>query len=417
MAEDLQQLTLHAAWSAANERSFLWHSASRDRRSMDEAALRLQRAPASNFTAEAVEAMKQLALCAAWHAANQRRFFYSDAEKDRRGVEFYAELLERLTSRDLAGLIKRLAWDAAWHAANTRSMMWKDAAKDIRNFQRTALELSTFLGDGDAVVEDMDDGDSEGFRTPDSGSEAGEARFPGFEGLPLGRVPQGARPEAAEGNGYGADGMDGMDGISNLGGPRSVLDEAILGWRETSNKMKDDQICATSFVKAALATIVVFDSFGKMLQSFQADMRKNAKMIQQHVRNDQVSLQDLIDGECKQAGSYAKAIVEGSAAMGLLWLTRALRLLEKTLQVLDEEQQLHRCIQLGYEASLRPHHNFLTRNVIQAGIRAAPSREHFLSKLSPNCPNPKEKIQDFLKFYSPVLCKAHEYLLNCRLET
>ena len=74
-----------------------------------------------------------------------------------------------------------------------------------------------------------------------------------------------------------------------------------------------------------------------------------------------------------------------------------------------------RCIQLGYEASLRPHHNFLTRNVIQAGIRAAPSREHFLSKLSQE--NPKENIQGFLKFYSPGLCKAHEYLLNCRLET
>jgi hypothetical protein len=53
---------------------------------MDEAALRLQRAPLNPaFTAEAVEAMKQLALCAAWHAANQRRFCYSDAEKDRRG--------------------------------------------------------------------------------------------------------------------------------------------------------------------------------------------------------------------------------------------------------------------------------------------------------------------------------------------
>lgn len=347
--------------------------------------------------------MKQLALCAAWHAANQRRFCYSDAEKDRRGVEFYAELLERLTSRDLAGLIKRLAWDAAWHAANTRSMMWKDAAKDIRNFQRTALELSTFLG-GNADTNE--DGDSEGFRTPDSGSEV-----EGFEGLPLGRMPHGSHGAGGYGAGAAGDG----DGISNLA-TRSVLDEAILGWRETSNKMREkSQICAASFVKAALATIVIFDSFGKLLQSFQADMRKNAKMIQQHVRNDQVSLQDLIDGECKQAGSYAKAIVEGSAAMGLLWLTRALRLLEKTLQVLDEEQQLHRCIQLGYEASLRPHHNFLTRNMIQAGIRAAPSREHFLSKLCQE--NPKEKIQEFLKFYSPVLCKAHEYLLNCRLET
>ena len=176
---------------------------------------------------------------------------------------------------------------------------------DARNFQRTALELSTFLG-GNADTNE--DGDSEGFRTPDSGSEV-----EGFEGLPLGRMPQGAGGYGAGAAGAAGDG----DGISNLA-TRSVLDEAILGWRETSTKMREkSQICAASFVKAALATIVIFDSFGKLLQSFQADMRKNAKMIQQHVRNDQVSLQDLIDGECKQAGSYAKAIVEGSAAMGV----------------------------------------------------------------------------------------------------
>lgn len=177
---------------------------------------------------------------------------------------------------------------------------------DGRNFQRTALELSTFLGDGVAAAHE--DGDSEGFRTPDSGSEVGEVE--GFEGLPLGRMPQGAQ------GGYGEAG-DEAGGISNVAS-RSVLDEAILGWRETSNQMgQNSQICAASFVKAALATIVIFDSFGKLLQSFQADMRKNAKMIQQHVRNDQVSLQDLIDGECQRAGSYAKAIVEGSAAMGV----------------------------------------------------------------------------------------------------
>jgi len=104
---------------------------------------------------------------------------------------------------------------------------------------------------------------------------------------------------------------------------------------------------------------------------------------------------------------------------GLLWLMRALRLLEKTLHVVleDAEQPLHKCIQMGYEGSLKPHHNFLTRNVIQAAIMAAPSRAIFLSKLCPDPGNPKEKIQEFLKFYSPVLQKAHTYLLTCRLET
>eukprot|EP00438_Fugacium_kawagutii_P014202 Skav201442 [mRNA] locus=scaffold6:110157:114748:+ [translate_table: standard] len=125
------------------------------------------------------------------------------------------------------------------------------------------------------------------------------------DGMPTGRIPGAA--------GYSTNLPE--EGISNVTGARSVLDEALDGWKETSEKMTSsdrDQICARSFVTAALATVVVFDSFGKLLQSFQADMRKNVRMIQQHISHDSVTLQDLIDGECQRAGSYAQAIVEGS---------------------------------------------------------------------------------------------------------
>ena len=122
----------------------------------------------------------------------------------------------------------------------------------------------------------------------------------------MGGVPN----RGLNGGGYG-DVSNLSSGLSNSS--RSVLEEAISGWRDVSTA---SGIAAESFVRAALNTIVVFDSFGKLLQSFQADMRKNAKMIEQHVHNDQVTLQDLIDGECQRAGSYAKAIVEGSVAMG-----------------------------------------------------------------------------------------------------
>ncbi len=185
-----------------------------------------------------------------------------------------------------------------------------------RNFQHVAAELAAFLGeDGNGDGGD----DSEGFRTPlgsDSDAEV-EGRHGEFSGLPLGGIPRGGggysnvSHAAHVAHGHSTN----SEAISNEPENFSVLDEAIFAWRETSMKMHGDEICASSFVSAALGTIVIFDSFGKMLQSFQADMRKNAKMIQQHVSSD-VSLQGLIDGESKKAGSYAKALVEGSAAMG-----------------------------------------------------------------------------------------------------
>lgn len=199
-----------------------------------------------------------------------------------------------------------------------------------RNFQHVAAELAAFLGeDGNDGNGNGDGDDSEGFRTP-FGSDSEEVEAEGrhghgeFSGLSLGGIPRGNANGGANGGGYSnvsaahvhdVRHSTNSEAISNAPEPFSVLDEAIFGWRETSMKMHGDEICASSFVSAALGTIVVFDSFGKMLQSFQADMRKNAKMIQQHVSSD-VSLQGLIDGESKKAGSYAKALVEGSAAMG-----------------------------------------------------------------------------------------------------
>lgn len=79
----------------------------------------------------------------------------------------------------------------------------------------------------------------------------------------------------------------------------------------------------------------------------------------------------------------------------------------------DASAPFHRCIQQGYEASLRPHHNWVTRNVIQAAVRAAPTRQEFMAKLGADPP----QIQQLLKVYSPVLRKTMEYLQHCGYET
>ena len=146
-----------------------------------------------------------------------------------------------------------------------------------------------------------------------------------------------------------------------------MLDEIVLAWQAV--KVSDGSTEASSFLSAASVTVMVFDVFGKLLQGFQADMRKNIEMVRQHVEGEMslepgfegggvakaarlpykpsccilthmrarnkpsrilvaceafmqtVPLKEkLIDDEAKAAGSHAKALREGNASMGLLWL-------------------------------------------------------------------------------------------------
>ncbi|CAJ1410514.1 unnamed protein product, partial [Effrenium voratum] len=393
-AEAIQQVAIHAAWHAANERSFLWESAARDRRLAEEAAQRLAQVMPS--TAHAV---KEMAFNAAWHTANQRRLFFRDSARDLRGLEFYSELVASLTSPELAQAIKELALCAAWHAANTRSLLWKDAARDAEAFDRKRTELAALL----------EPEGSEGFRTPCGSEDEAEEAGRGDNRQPeTGNAARDVRKEQM------VQAVSQGPGQAVGPGPsvrRSILDEATGAWQAASAKA-----CAASFLWAASCTIAVFDVFGKLLQGFQADMRKNIRMIHQHVTTS-ATLEQMVDAEAAAAGSYKAACVEGSSAMGFLWLTRSLRLLERTLALLVEgPQPLARCVQQAYESTLRPHHNFFTRNLISTGLVAAPSREAFLASLSSDGEDCLEKIRLFLQYNSPIMKAAHAYLCKSGTE-
>ncbi|CAE7943585.1 unnamed protein product [Symbiodinium necroappetens] len=295
VADCVQQLAVYAAWHAANLRSFLWSSADRDKQRAEALALQLE----GLMPAAEAQTIKALAFRAAWFTANQRRFNFADAAEDQRAVEFYADLLASLTNPELAKNIKSLSLNASWHAANTRSMLWRDAREDACRFERDCSKLATLLRlqSGRQQQPENEDGEeSEGFRTP--------------------RETEEATPTA-------------------LRRCDSVLDEIVLAWLAV--KVSDGSTEASSFLSAASVTVMVFDVFGKLLQGFQADMRKNIEMVRQHVEGE-ISLEKLIDDEAKAAGSHAKALREGNASMGLLWLSRSLRLLQTMLAKLDAGQ-------------------------------------------------------------------------------
>lgn len=97
-----------------------------------------------------------------------------------------------------------------------------------------------------------------------------------------------------------------------------------------------------------------------------------------------MTLEEMIDADIIAAGGDAKkASVEGTTGMGLLWLKRALGLISGMLEAMlaDPNKELKACVQAGYDASLRPHHNFVMKGTFtvrpphpdHAGVTRVPS--------------------------------------------
>jgi hypothetical protein len=83
---------------------------------------------------DVVEPMKDMAMAAAWHAANTRKGYKGDATGDR--IKFnndYQTLLQNARGLGIGHAvfdnIKWLAWNAAWHAANSRTPLHDAHAK------------------------------------------------------------------------------------------------------------------------------------------------------------------------------------------------------------------------------------------------------------------------------------------------
>ena len=90
----------------------------------------------------------------------------------------------------------------------------------------------------------------------------------------------------------------------------------------------------------------------------------------------------MIDADIIAAGGDAKkASVEGTTGMGLLWLKRALGLISGMLEAMlaDPSKELAACVQAGYDASLRPHHNF----VMKGTFKVRPPHSHGASRARP----------------------------------
>ena len=83
---------------------------------------------------DVAEKMKDCAWAAAWHTANTRMGSKGDAAADKvrfnDNADAFKDKAEGIIAGGTCDKIKWMFWDAAWHTANTRKGYTSDAAKD-----------------------------------------------------------------------------------------------------------------------------------------------------------------------------------------------------------------------------------------------------------------------------------------------
>jgi len=139
------------------------------------------------------------------------------------------------------------------------------------------------------------------------------------------------------------------------------------------------------FLRAAYAAVMIFDLIPGM-GMVQADIQGNADNIWLKMSSAGDSLLQLCDGEIAALGGDVDRArqLDGSVCTSLLWLKRALRLIEGILRQLmrHPSKTLRECCNAAYAASLRAHHNFIMRSAFAAALHASPSRADFTRKLA-----------------------------------
>ena len=184
--------------------------------------------------------------------------------------------------------------------------------------------------------------------------------------------------------------IGGTDGTGALGPPprdkmtRPILDEVDAKLRHVRTTSRGAP--CQEFLSASYAIITIFDALTGM-QMVKKDMIGNCDKIWKLQTKERRTLQQMCDDEIDALNGDADAArkKDGSVCNSLLWLKRALRLVEGILQELvrDTKKKLKDCVTASYARSLKRHHNMVMKGVFGAAVNAAPDRAAFVKKLAP----------------------------------
>ncbi len=348
-ATAIARLAVHAAWHAANKRSLNLADAHKDYQLLQVDSHKL----AHLLPELAVTHLTRLALNSAWYAANTRCLLIVDAARDAARVEEAAASLASVLPPRVSREIKALSLHAAWHAANTRSLLWKDAQRDAARFEECARSLPALLRE--------------------EGSQGG--------GILVGRHTWSVALRQ-----YASAALSGAPSLQRF---TSVLEDLTHKWRaaaDSSSSAGAGDLSCDDLLAAAHGSVAIVECLGRLVSPLARELRLNTdKLHRNMLASPTQSLRKMLEAEACAGGTEAP---EGSSALALLWLSRLLRLLERTLATTlrSPDRPFSDVILESYCETLKRHHDFITQRLITAAVWAAPSRAEFLAKLGADEP-------------------------------
>lgn len=153
----------------------------------------------------------------------------------------------------------------------------------------------------------------------------------------------------------------------------SFFEETLPKWAavaESDAFASGQQVPCKLFLDATVQLIKIFDSIYGM-GMVKDDIDGNRAKIEANLlklpadAQPTATLQSMCRAELGAAKGAAAASVEGSTCLAILWLKRALLLVEGMLEALvaDAKAELADCVNKGYEKGLKMHHNMIMKGV------------------------------------------------------
>ena len=456
----LASLCANSAWHAANSRSMLRSDAASDARKAEEDVRTLREL----LPATVVEVVRIMAMCASWHASNSRRLVLSHAARDLLRLREAHATLRGLVGGRLADALRSLATHAAWHAANARSLLWSDSARDAAAYDEVVEALPALLLDAcDALqrCESLSDDEvrrmsSFSAAAPPAAAEKAPAATPrlGIFSAVAAAPPVAASPRRTSTSSgtttttaatAAPPTVPASSSLRRGGASGGVLGPIIAAWAAVGvggvGGAEGGMACEP-FVNATYATLTIFEPLGSAVAFVASDLRGNADRLAAIVAAKQqqptppaepsrvpttttwttTTLEELCDADVAAAAGgdpSALAMADGTAACALTWLCRFLKLIEVFVAELlrDESSAVGACVLVGYEKSLSPHHPWVTRRLVAAGVSAAPLRPDFVAKLGAESDAATtEQMRRLHEHLAPALRGAIQVLVDRKIE-
>jgi len=154
----------------------------------------------------------------------------------------------------------------------------------------------------------------------------------------------------------------------------------------------EEGIHVEQFLSASRSYLEFYDLFGgTFFGPVKSDVSGNIGKLQGWFEKDKTktTLEQLLQVEIDAKSTTAK----GSATDALLWLKRGLWMMARFLRgLLDGERDSNKTFQKSYDATLKPHHNWMVQKLFSVGLKMVPDFEGFVELMAPkDHPGDKEK--------------------------